>query len=166
MVISNELPHFGDAAGAIVGRFIVLLLTQSWLGSEDPDLEPELHAELPEVLTWALDGLDRLTSQGRFTTPPSSDEVVIELMDLASPVAAFVRDRCIRALDAEEAVATVYDAWKQWADDNGHKPGTAQTFGRNLRAVVPGLRVVQPRGADGRQERVYRGLSLSRAHIA
>ena len=79
MVISNELPHFGDAAGAIVGRFVVLLLTRSWLGAEDPDLEPALHAELPEILTWALDGLDRLREQGRFTKPPSSDEAIIAL---------------------------------------------------------------------------------------
>ena len=104
MVISNELPHFGDASGAIVGRFVVLLLTRSWLGDEDPDLEPALHAELPEILNWALDGLDRLREQGRFTRPPSTDEAVIALMDLASPVAAFVRDRCARGLDAEVAV--------------------------------------------------------------
>ena len=99
MVISNELPHFGDAAGAIVGRFVVLLLTRSWLGAQDPELEPALHSQLPEILSWALDGLDRLRDLGRFTTPPSSDEAVIALMDLASPVAAFVRDRCTRGLD-------------------------------------------------------------------
>jgi putative DNA primase/helicase len=163
MLISNELPHFGDAAGAIVGRFVVLLLTRSWLGSEDPDLEPGLHAELPEILTWALDGLDRLREQGRFTKPPSSDEAVIALMDLASPVAAFVRDRCSRALDAEVPVADLFTAWKSWAEDNGHKPGSAQRLGRDLRAVIPGLRVARPRDGSDR-ERVYRGVSLTRNH--
>jgi putative DNA primase/helicase len=47
MVISNELPHLGDASAAIVGRFVVLQLTRSWLGREDPALEEALHAELP-----------------------------------------------------------------------------------------------------------------------
>jgi putative DNA primase/helicase len=153
------LPHFGDAAGAIVGRFVVLLLTRSWLGSEDPGLEPGLHAELAEILNWALDGLDRLAEQGRFTVPKTSDEAVIALMDLASPVAAFVRDRCARGLGEEVACAVLYAAWKAWADDNGDKPGTAQRFGRDLRAVVPGLRVVRLRDGDAR-ERVYRGVSL------
>ena len=159
MLISNELPHFGDAAGAIVGRFVVLLLTRSWLGEEDPDLEPALHDELPEILGWALDGLDRLRKQGRFTVPPTSDEAVIALMNLASPVAAFVRDRCARGLGAEVTCAALYTAWKSWAEDNGHKPGTTQVFGRNLYAVVPGLHVVRPRDGNER-ERVYHGVNL------
>ena len=159
MLISNELPHFGDAAGAIVGRFVVLLLTRSWLGAEDPGLEPSLHGELPEVLGWALDGLDRLARQGRFTVPPSSGDAVIALMDLASPVAAFVRDRCTRGLGEEISCATLYAAWKSWAEDNGHKAGSVQVLGRNLRAVVPGVRVSRPRD-DGDRERVYRGVTL------
>jgi putative DNA primase/helicase len=159
VLISNELPHFGDAAGAIVGRFVVLLLTRSWLGTEDRDLESALHAELPEVLNWTLDGLDRLARQGRFTNPPSSDEAVVALMDLASPVAAVVRDRCARGLGEQVGCTALFDAWKSWADENGHKPGSVQVFGRNLRAVVPGLRVARPRD-DGERERVWRGVRL------
>jgi len=159
MLISNELPHFGDAAGAVVGRFVILLLTRSWLGSEDPDLEPQLHDELAEILGWALDGLDRLRTKGRFTVPATSDEAVIALMDLASPVAAFVRERCARAIGVEISCSQLYADWRKWADDNGHKPGTVQVFGRNLRAVVPGLRVVRPRDGEDR-ERVYLGVTL------
>ena len=33
-VISNELPKLGDASAAIVGRFVLLPLTYSWLGRE------------------------------------------------------------------------------------------------------------------------------------
>jgi putative DNA primase/helicase len=159
MVISNELPHFGDAATAIVGRFVVLQLTESWFGREDLELEPRLHAELSGILSWALDGLDRLTAQGRFTVPPGADEAAITLADLASPVAAFVRDRCARDVGFEVACDELFRAWKGWADDNGHKPGTKQVFGRDLRAVIPGLRVVRPRDGEDR-ERVYRGVTL------
>jgi putative DNA primase/helicase len=165
MVISNELPHLGDASAAIVGRFVVLQLTHSWLGKEDPDLEPELHRELSGILTWALEGLDRLRRTNRFTRSPSTDEAIIALQDLASPVAAFVRDCCTRDLGDEEPFKQVYAAWRMWADDNGHKPGTAQTFGRNLRAVVPGLRIARPRvGDDGEQVRMIRGLALTKTH--
>jgi putative DNA primase/helicase len=80
-------------------------------------------------------------------------------MDLASPVAAFVRDRCVRGLGEEVACVTLFAAWKSWTDDNGHKAGTAQRFGRDLRAVIPGLRVVRLREGDDR-ERVYRGVTL------
>jgi putative DNA primase/helicase len=42
-VLSNELPKLGDASTAIVGR-IVLLLSHSWLGREDHELEPSIMA--------------------------------------------------------------------------------------------------------------------------
>ena len=41
MVCSNELPQLGDASMAIAGRFVPLLLTRSWLGKEDHELEPD-----------------------------------------------------------------------------------------------------------------------------
>ena len=46
-IISNELPQLGDASAAIIGRFIMLVTTRSWLGKEDRELEPALQAELP-----------------------------------------------------------------------------------------------------------------------
>ena len=38
-LISSEMPRLTDASGAIIGRFIVLILTRSWLGKEDHELE-------------------------------------------------------------------------------------------------------------------------------
>ena len=49
-VISNELPKLGDASTAIVGRIVLLLLSLSWLGKEDHELEPSLQPELPGIL--------------------------------------------------------------------------------------------------------------------
>jgi putative DNA primase/helicase len=64
-IISNELPRLGDASTAIVGRIVLLLLTRSWLGKEDHDLELSLHAELSGILNWALTGLHRLTVENQ-----------------------------------------------------------------------------------------------------
>ncbi len=158
VIISNELPRFGDASGAIAARFVALTLATSWLGRENTRLTQEILAELPAILNWALDGFARITEQGRFTEPESSRDAVIALQDLVSPVAAYVRDRCDRGAYDTECTA-VYEDWKQWAEENGHRACSLQTFGRDLHAVVPGLRVVQPRTADGRV-RCYRGIRL------
>jgi P4 family phage/plasmid primase-like protien len=140
MLCSNELPQLGDASMAIAGRFVPLFLTRSWLGQEDFQLEQALREELPGILNWSLDGLEQLAAQGRFTRPPGADEAIVALQDLASPVAAFVRDRCVRGPEHEVPVDELYAAWKTWADDNGHVKLTKQVFGRDLRAAVPGLR--------------------------
>lgn len=158
LVISNELPRFGDASGAVATRFVVLTLTRSFLGQENPDLTRELVGELPGILNWALDGLERLDRRGRFTEPDSSRDAVVALADLVSPVSAFVRDRCVVGT-YEVLVDDLYAAWRVWADDNGHRAGSAQTFGRDLRAVVPGLAMVRPR-VEGSRQRSYRGIGL------
>lgn len=161
VILSNELPNFGDASGAIVGRFVALVLTKSWLGREDTGLERALAAEAPGILNWALAGLARLDLQGRFTEPTSSIEATVTMRDTASPTSAFVRDKCEIGPNCEVAVDEIWAAWKAWAEDNGlTRPGTKQGFGRNLRAVVPGMRVVRPRSGDDDRHRVYSGLKL------
>jgi putative DNA primase/helicase len=158
VIISNELPRFGDASGAIANRFLPLVLTQSWLHREQTDLTSELIAELPGILNWSLDGLADLMGQGRFTEPQSSVDAVVALQDLVSPVAAFVRDSCEQGA-FESDCKELWERWKGWAEDNGHRPGSAQTLGRDLRAVIPGLTVVRPREGESRARR-YRGVRL------
>jgi putative DNA primase/helicase len=165
ILLSNELPHFGDASAAITGRFVILRLTESWLGREDQGLEPRLHAELPGILNWVLDGLDRLTEAGRFTRPSYTEDVVLTLANLASPVGAFVRDCCERGPLCSESVDDLYRMYRAWAEDNGQGRKNKQVFGRDLRAVIPELRVSRPRDEAGKQsERIYHGVALTRAH--
>lgn len=159
LVISNELPRLGDASGTIANRFVVLLLRESWLNREDHGLEDRLTMELSGILNWSLDGLDRLTAQDRFTRPASTDEAITALQDLASPVAAFVRDQCVTGPGHEVAIDVIYGAWKSWAEMNGNRAGRVQTFGRDLRAVVPGIRAGRLRDGDERT-RVYRGIAF------
>jgi putative DNA primase/helicase len=160
LIISNELPQLGDQSGVIANRFVVLLLRNSWLGKEDTTLEDRLSAELTGILNWSLDGLERLAKQGQFTRPASTDEAIIALQDLASPVSAFVRDQCLVGPTHEVVVEVLFKAWQSWAESNGHgKGGSAQTFGRNLRSVVPSLRTARPGERDDRI-RIYRGIGL------
>lgn len=160
LLLSNELPRFGDSSGAIAARFVVLAMTRSFLGRENTRLTAELLTELPGILGWALDGLDALAGRGAFTEPAASVDAIIALQDLVSPVAAFVRDRCDIRPDAEVAVADLFVQWRLWCEDNGNRSGSRQTFGRDLRAVVPVLRLARPREGDTRERR-YLGLTLA-----
>jgi putative DNA primase/helicase len=163
LLLSNELPRFGDASGAIAHRFVVLMMAESFLGRENTKLTGELLGELPGIFNWSLDGLDRIFTTDAFTEPASSTDAIIALADLVSPVSAFVRDRCQKGPGAEVAIHTLFAAWRSWCDDNGHKPGSASTFGRDLRAVLPQLRVRQHRGSESR-DRYYVGITLTTTH--
>jgi putative DNA primase/helicase len=139
-LISNEMPRLNDASGAIIGRFIVLILTRSWLGQENHDLETEIAEELPGILNWALDGLQRLNdNDGCFTRVPTADDVISTMRDLASPVAAFVRECCAVKADLEIARDTLYAAYKSWCEDSEYPKSGKHVFGRDLQAAVPSL---------------------------
>ncbi|HEY5520547.1 MAG TPA: hypothetical protein VIK08_07810 [Candidatus Limnocylindrales bacterium] len=138
---------------------MTLLLHRSFYGHEDPTLRQSFRAELPGIFNGALEGLDRLRAQGRFTEPESSRETVRELEDLVSPVSAFVRDMCVVGPDAKVVIESLWQAWKSWSDEQGRHYGTLAVFGRDLRAAVSGLRVVNARDGD-RRRREYAGLAL------
>lgn len=161
VILSNELPSFGDSSGAIATRFVTLVLANSWLGSEDVNLGQALNAELPGILNWALDGLERIRVTNRITEPESAREAIMAMMDQASPMSAFVREACETGPMYEISVDDLWAAWKEWGQDNGRdKPGTKQSFGRNLRAVVPGVRIIKKRDGDTRYQ-AYAGIRLS-----
>jgi putative DNA primase/helicase len=151
------MPRLTDASGAIIGRFVVLILTRSWLGKEDTELEPKLCAELPGILNWSLAGLTRLNENdgGRFTRVPSAEEAIIAMRDLASPVAAFVRERCRLDAQSVTAVADIYGVYKTWAEDNEYPRESKAVFGRDLRAAFPAVRRIRPRGENGKKKREY-----------
>jgi putative DNA primase/helicase len=163
MVLSNELPRLGDASAAIAGRFVTLLLQHSWLNNEDADLEPDLHRELTGILNWSLDGLARLVDQGRFTRPEATRIAFTALQDLASPVGAFVREACVTGTEHEIQIDRLWSAWKFWGEENGHRAGTKQKFGADLRAVYPPLKRRRPRGKEEDEKerpRFYEGVAL------
>jgi len=164
-VISNELPKLGDASTAIVGRIVLLLSSRSWLGREDLELEPALQAELPGILNFALEGLQRLCdNDNRFTHVAAAEEAIIQMRDLASPVAAFVREKCELGADKQIDVDVLYTAYKQWAEDNGYERRSKALFGRDLRAAHPLIRKTRPRDKTGENDRhhVYAGIALQK----
>lgn len=144
VVISNELPRFGDASGAIAARFVVLSLRRSWLGCENTKLTDELLTELPGILNWALDGINTLNTQGAFTEPQTSRDAITTLQDITSPVSAFVRDRCIVGPEYEITTDDLWQAWKSWCEDNGRRPGSKALLGRDLFAAYPAIRKIRP----------------------
>ncbi len=162
-VISNELPRLGDASEAIIGRIVLAPTTKSWLGKEDHKLEPTLLGELPGILNWGLDGLERLIKQGnRFTRLAAAEEAISQMRDLASPVAAFVREKCELPPEGKVGVDALYGAYKQWCEENGDAKKSKPVFGRDLKAAFPSLKKQRPWGQD--RDHVYVGVTL-KGHV-
>lgn len=165
MILSNELPNFGDSSGTVVSRFVTLTMAVSWLGREDTSLSGRLLGELPGILNWALEGLRSLSASGRLLEPMSSAGAMADLADSVSPMSVFVRDCCELAPGLESKPYDVYLRWRSWCLANGRSErqiGTVQSFGRQLRSVLPGLGMHRTNAGD----RTYLGLAVRQVDLA
>ncbi len=155
--LTNEFPRLTDASGALASRFVMLRLTASFYGKEDPRLTEKLLVELPGILNWAIEGWTNLKERGHFVMPPSVTEMIQEIEDLSSPVSAFVRDECEVGAGHRVSLDTLYDAWRRWCTSEGRQIVTTKsTFGRDLAAAVPGI--ARRRGTN--QQPFYEGIAL------
>ncbi|MFF8533764.1 phage/plasmid primase, P4 family [Streptomyces sp. NPDC015532] len=162
MLLSNELPAFRDSSGAIASRLLILTMAISNLGREDTTLERDLAREMPGILNWALDGLDRLTTRGRLVEPASSAEAVALLNASTSPIRAFLADWCQLAPEASTPKDDLYEAWRDWCRTEGRDhPGTKPTFSRDLFAAGAGIKESKIR-IGGVRTPSYVGVRLDR----
>jgi len=163
LVLTNELPRLNDSSGAMASRFIILKLTESFLGREDHGLTARLLTELSGILNWSIAGLRRLEMRGRFVQPESAAEDMLELETLGSPVAAFVNECCTVAPGRTITVKGLFGAWQDWCKDAGRDHTWDRTvFARNLRAAFPGI-VTKQRRDGGSVIRFFEGISHGKA---
>src|SRR5262249_47969972 len=98
-----------------------------------------------------------------FIQPVSAREAIEDLEVLASPIKAFIAERCLVGPGNNVSVELIYQSWRMWCETIGRKEaGTKQTFGRDLKTAIPSLRTARPRDGDERY-RVYEGIGLKEA---
>jgi putative DNA primase/helicase len=167
MIISNEMPNLAESSGALMNRMVVWTMKESWLNREDEELGNRVMRELPGIMLWALRGLDRLRLRGHFTTVESSRETVKELMDISSPITAFMSD-CVKLSSNANAYITkeeLYAEYRQWCESQGQTFVEKQViFGRNLRAAFPNLKSGKSR-VNGALVNTYTGLEIKQRKI-
>jgi putative DNA primase/helicase len=134
MMLTNDPPKITDVSGALANRFIVLKMTESFLGKEKVGLEAELMEELPSILQWALNGWKRGHERGSLIQPRSAQGAFEDLLDGTSLIHAFIRECCVVDPDAKVAKQSLFDAWSRWCSDGGVSKyvGHPFSFGRLL----------------------------------
>ncbi len=160
-ILTNELPRLTDASAALPSRLLVLQLTRSWYDQEDTELASRLLEEREGIFLWSIEGLKRLRARRRFVQPASGVETARRMIELSSPVTAFVQDCCEFQQGKSVAKRTLFEVWRSWCTDSGHEPGNVATFGRNLMAAFPEVQSSRPR-EGGSRVTSYSGIGLRR----
>lgn len=158
LIATNNLPRFTDKSQAVWRR---ILLVPFDLTLEDKyqikDMAEALKRELPGILIWALEGLERLNAKG-FTIPQGQRDLMEEYRRDADPARAFLMDKYQESLNGEHVpCAEVYEAYNIFCKTNNCRPMNERTFGQHVRRVFPNV-ARQRMGPRGSREYVYQGL--------
>lgn len=131
---TNHLPRLLDLSTGFFRRAIILNFNRQF-GEQDRDvnLESRLEAELPGILTWAVDGLARLREQGRFTTVPSSESSLATYKADSDTEGLFAAEM-LTACEAGDGSTpkSIYNCYTEWCGANGFKAKAIVGLGRRL----------------------------------
>jgi P4 family phage/plasmid primase-like protien len=139
LLISNEMPKLKDTSGALASRMIIYQTRGSFYGREDRHLfRDKIRPELPGILLWSLDGLQRMRGRGPIAEPACSIEARQQLAREGSPVLAFVQE-CL-TLDPTALIEKnmLYAAYVDFAQHNGLLPTSKSWFFRDLETATAG----------------------------
>jgi putative DNA primase/helicase len=161
MLVSNEILGLVDPSRALLRRILGPIETVYEHSDEEIDvhLDEVLAGEACSILSWALDGYDRVRESGQFTEPRTARSVRAEIAQAMSPVTGFVDDvvetiGCPKTEDCPKTPATVvYARYRAWCEDTGHLAMNAPKFGRDLKSAT-GIERWQVR-IDGLRTWVY-----------
>ena len=111
----------------------------------DPFLEDKLMKELPGILLWALQGLQRLIKQKGFTRTRNQDRLINEFRAVNNPLYTFIEDKeeTFRGSDNGHIVErdTVFYEFSEWAKKHDVLPIPANRFYSNIQSVFNNLSI-------------------------
>ena len=161
---TNVIPQFSDASDALISRFLILPMRQSFYGREDPNLSETLARELPGILKWAIEGWRRVRARGRIAQPEAGLAEVDLMIDLGSPVPAFVAECCELAPELSASKDELFAAFQRW---HKRSQGTDYLSAKNkwcsalYAATDSAVSSKKMRGGGGRDPR-FAGICLRR----
>jgi putative DNA primase/helicase len=138
-VACNHLPYFGSHTRAMLERLLVIPFEVSVTGREIRGLsEIMIKTEMPGILNWALDGLDRLRERGDFEEPEQSRSAKRRMRYLSNPHVGFVEEHC-ELCPADEGVDkdVLYAAYVRYCEAGNHRPKTKADFTETLASDYP-----------------------------
>lgn len=169
MFAGNEVPRFNDPSRAMANRLHIVWFGKTVVGREDYGLTDRLLTELPGIFNWALEGLERLDKQGKFSKSDRAKALTERVSDSGDPVESFAFEYLEELEGAwclEDDVTAAYDEWctrtRRTRDST-----TADTLRSALLDLFPSVtndkdtrRSKRTGAGTPRKVRAYAGLSL------
>jgi P4 family phage/plasmid primase-like protien len=179
-VATNIVPKFADKSDGIWRRLRIVPFNYQ-VKPEEKKVEyrertwwEESSGEMPGIMKWALQGLQRLRENKEFTYPQVCQSALRQHRRISNPAMEYLMTtfEFVDGHDVFTPSDIVYMSYTKWHKDQGFKevPLSKPAFGKEVVKVLPYLqgskkwstdKVAVRRGPRGRQELVYQNLVFS-----
>ena len=189
MVGCNGLPSFTDDKGEHIFERLLLIMCTNVIPEEkrDAKLLDKMRPEIPAIINWFLEGLQRLIQNGyKFTRSAAAEEAVKEYRQRLDSVYRFIsewngtitiggdpvnsnRDCIERFVITKNRMdqypkKSFYDAYTEWCNDSEIDLTPIKRKNLNQRLEALGLEV-DPRGVYGNQHGIYTIRGIKREYV-
>lgn len=144
MVSTNVRPRFSDKSSGLWRRMILVpwkvKVPESKIVEGMDKVEWwEASGELPGIFNWAIAGLYRLNQQGKFTKSDICERALNDYRSDMNPTKVFLDETCSQADYERQFISckSLYDLYKEWSIENGHRPVSDRSFGREVHRQFP-----------------------------
>jgi len=146
---ANQLPKPRDWSGAFFRRWIIVEVNSAEGRQTDPLMKEKLKSEevAEAILAWAVEGLQRLLKNNKFSYDYTVEEVAEKYESMADSVAWFVNENIEMSPDGKIPKDELYQRYLEFCKENGAIPVGKIEFGRKLKAKI---RVGEKRKGDKR----------------
>lgn len=135
----NELPRNVENSEGFRRSFLIIPFKERITETEkDPLLAQKITtAELPGVMNWILDGLQRLIKAKAFTRCETADREAEEFRRDSNSVLAFIEDNGLvpasSAVGGKQPLQALYDKYRSFCNEGGHRfIVSRKTFSKTL----------------------------------
>jgi putative DNA primase/helicase len=154
-LVANEVPQFSDGADALINRFLVLPFRRTFAGEEDFQLESRLIEEVPGILVWAIEGLQRLMSNQKFTTVQAAKEEIEEIRASNNPIGDFIGGNVSVEEGKRTLVTEVYHAYVDYCREYGRQVCSAHRFSMTFIKILARHSITRERFRDAQGRQYY-----------
>lgn len=132
----NDRPRIGGDDEGIWRRIRLVPFTHAIpVEKRKKDFPERLRraGELPAIMRWAVEGCLAWLKTGDLNSPESVEAATEEYREEQDIMGTWMRQRCAVGPDYEIASKTLYDDYRDWASENGHRSYSMTNFVTRLK---------------------------------
>jgi P4 family phage/plasmid primase-like protien len=163
MMAVNNRPRFSDRSDGVWRRMLLVpWLIQIGPGDRVPNMDKpwwwEKQGELPGILLWAIEGLERLRRNSQFTHSKLCEEALDDYRAEMNPARKFLAEHLVRCETAKIQAQQLYDHYVAWTTKHGNRPLADTQLGKEVARVFRIGKKERPT-IDGKRVWVYPGIA-------